>query len=496
MRWGDEPRVLVRIAFRRFVNVVSTVVVALVRWIRSRASVVAAALLLIAGVGGAGAAAGSIRADSAASRPPNIVLIMADDVGYEAFGAYGSEQYETPQIDALAEEGMRFTRAFSQPVCTPSRIKIMSGKSNVRNYTAFGVMDPGVRTFAHMLKDRGYATATAGKWQLYGPDHYPEPTRRAGTLPGEAGFDAWALWQVRTRPGRYWEPTLEVNGELRSFGPETFGPDVATDFLIEFMEAHRDEPFLAYYPMMLPHAPFVPTPHSANREQRGDQRNFEDMVAYVDHLVGRIVERVDELGLAEETLIVFTGDNGTHTSLSSRLDGRSIRGGKSRAIASGMHVPLVARMPGTVPAASVDESLVGFADFVPTFADLAGFELPAHEVYDGRSFAPQLRGEPAPPRDGLFLYYWPRPISRPNFRRDTRFAYDHRFKLYGDGRLYELAEDPATAEPIPVGEGGPEVRRARRRLTRVLESMPTRPQALMVPDSLRHRGGRPVEADE
>lgn len=104
---------------------------------------------------------------------PNIILIMAADVGYEAFGAYGSEQYQTPHIDSLAREGMRFTYAYSQPLCTPSRVEIMTGRSNIRNYGAFSVLDTSATTFAHVLKEAGYATAAAGKWQLYGANHRP-----------------------------------------------------------------------------------------------------------------------------------------------------------------------------------------------------------------------------------------------------------------------------------------------------------------------------------
>ncbi|MFB6248653.1 MAG: sulfatase-like hydrolase/transferase [Salinibacter sp.] len=413
---------------------------------------------------------------------PNIILIMADDVGYEAFGAYGSEQYETPRIDSLAREGMRFTHAYSQPLCTPSRVEIMTGQSNIRNYTAFGVLDPSERTFAHVLRDTGYATAAAGKWQLYGAEHYPEATRAAGTLPAEAGFDEWALWQVRTRSNRYWHPTLAVNGERRSFGETTYGPDVTTDFLLRFIEEHRDEPFFAYYAMNLPHFPFVPTPHSERRDQEGRQENFEDMVAYMDHLVGRIVDHVDSLGLSEETLILFTSDNGTHRSLQSRLNGRVRSGGKWTTTEAGMRVPLVARMPGTVPANTVNRDLIGFSDVLPTLAAFAGAELP-DEPIDGRSFAPQLRGEPGTPREWLFSYYWPKPVQEPDEFPDRRFAWTQNYKLYGDGRLYRMADDPRTTEPIELGAGDAEARAARRTLREALRSMPTEPQALMRPDS-------------
>ena len=420
-------------------------------------------------------------ADTASGRP-NIVLIMADDVGYEAFGAYGSEQYETPRIDELAEKGMRFTYAFSQPLCTPTRVEIMTGRSNIRNYTAFGVLDPGETTFADVLGEAGYATAAAGKWQLYGADHYPERTRGAGTLPAEAGFEEWALWQVRTRPSRYWQPTLNVNGELQPYDAETYGPDVTTDFLLDFIEAHRDGPFFAYYPMNLPHFPFEPTPHSSS-EGQSDQKNFEDMVAYTDHLVGRIADHVDSLGIAEETLIIFTGDNGTHRSLTSRLDGRSIQGGKWTPTEWGMRVPMVARMPGTVPEGATTDALVGFSDVLPTLAAFGRADLPAGVSIDGRSFAPVLRGETSEAKDALFSYYWPKPIQQPGEFADLRFAWDRSYKLYDDGRLYHWAEDSRETEAIMPGEGSPAEAAAREKLQAVLDSMPAEPQMLMRPEA-------------
>lgn len=420
------------------------------------------------------------------SQRPNIVLIMADDVGYEAFGAYGSEQYDTPNIDELAQEGMRFTQAYSQPLCTPTRVKIMTGRSNVRNYTAFGVLPPDEHTFGHMLSEAGYATAAVGKWQLYGADHYPERTRAAGTLPGEAGFEEWALWQVRTRPSRYWNPTLNINGERKSFGKDTYGPDVTTDFLLQFIEDHREEPFFAYYPMNLPHFPFEPTPHSDSRDQEGKQQNFEDMVAYMDHLVGRVVDKIEQLGLSERTLILFTGDNGTHRPLVSRLNGRVIQGGKGKTTEAGMHVPLVARMPGTVPAGTVNDDLISFADFFPTLADFGQGELPPNTTLDGRSFAPQIRGEPGEPREWVFSYYWPKPVSNPERFNRVRFVFDEEYKLYADGRLFRLPDDPKAADPIELGQAGDAARAARRKLTEALRTMPSEPAVIMKPDSMEN----------
>ena len=147
-----------------------------------------------------------------------------------------------------------------------------------------------------------------------------------------------------------------------------------------------------------------------------------------------------------------------------------------------MHVPLVARMPGTVPSGSVEDDLVGFSDILPTLASFAGREVSSDSI-DGRSFAPQLRGEAGTPREWLFSYYWPKPIQQPDAFRDRRFAWTRQYKLYSDGRLFRVADDPQETDPIEIGEGGAEARAARKKLRNALQSMPSEPQALMQPDS-------------
>ena len=127
-------------------------------------------------------------------RKPNIILIMADDIGYECFGCYGGKSYKTPVLDGLARTGMRFEHCYSQPLCTPSRVKIMTGQYNFRNYVNFGVLDPKQKTFGHMLRDRGYATCVVGKWQLYGSVNQGAAVRGTGSLPEQAGFDEHCLF--------------------------------------------------------------------------------------------------------------------------------------------------------------------------------------------------------------------------------------------------------------------------------------------------------------
>ncbi|MDP7163422.1 MAG: sulfatase-like hydrolase/transferase, partial [Phycisphaerae bacterium] len=200
----------------------------------------------------------------AVAKPTNVVLIMADDMGYEALSANGSESCKTPNLDKLSAEGVRFTNCFANPICTPSRAKIMTGQYNVRNYVRFGLLDRGQTTFAHQLKAAGYATCIAGKWQL----------SRQMDSPQHFGFEQSCLWQ-HTRGGRSKEngktidrrfvnPMLEFNGKQKDYVNGEYGPQVCADFICDFIDKNKEKPFLVYYPMILTHCPFDPTPDSTD----------------------------------------------------------------------------------------------------------------------------------------------------------------------------------------------------------------------------------------
>ena len=404
---------------------------------------------------------------------PNIVLIMADDIGYECYGCYGSQQYQTPHIDQLAAEGMRFEHCYSQPLCTPSRVKIMTGISNVRNYSAFSILNRDQYTIGHLLRDAGYQTFVGGKWQLFGAEHYSKQFRGQGSLPQQAGFDQSCLWQVDKLGDRYWNPLLHFGGsdrqerQNRQFAEADYGPDIVTDQIIDFMTRNRQRDFFVYYPMILVHNPFLPTPDSASRKGKDKQRNFEEMVAYMDDIVGRIVDATEQLGIAEKTLILVTGDNGTNKAITSRLGDRIIRGGKGTTTDAGTRVALVAYQPGVVPSGTVNRDLIDFSDFFPTLADLSGATVPAGR--DGISFAPQLHGQAGDPREWMFCYYNPRPERT----EPQRFVRDTRWKLYGDGRFFDVAHDPEEKSPLS------EKNDAWHKLKHALESMPVEGQMLL-----------------
>ncbi|MCC9606102.1 sulfatase-like hydrolase/transferase [Blastopirellula sp. JC732] len=403
---------------------------------------------------------------AAETKRPNIILIMADDIGYECFGCYGSKQYQTPNIDRMAAGGMRFTHCYSQPLCTPSRVKLMTGLVNARNYSAFSVLNRDQYTFGHLLKEAGYRNMIAGKWQLYGSDNYAQQFRAKGTLPGEAGFDQWCLWQVDKLGERYDGPLLNINGENKQFENSKYGPDICVDHILEFIDQKSDQPFFVYYPMILVHDPFVPTPDSKKRDRKAKQRNFEDMVAYMDKLVGKIVDHVEQSGLADNTLILFVGDNGTNAPIVSELNGEKIKGGKGKTTDAGMRVPLVGYWPGHIPADKTCDDLVDFSDFFPTFADFAGVALPGK--VDGQTFQPQLLGKPGTPREWFYCYYNPRPEKT----KPVRFVRDQRWKLYDDGRLIDVANDVLEKHPIADLDATPGAKEAHVKLAAALKSMP------------------------
>ena len=414
-----------------------------------------------------------------AGERPNIILIMADDIGIEGFGCYGGTSYDTPAIDALARDGVRFTQCHSQPLCTPSRVKVMTGRSNIYDYRHFGIIDPDEPTFGPMMRQAGYTTAVAGKWQLYGAENYGE-LAGTGMHGREAGFDEYCLWQIDRLGSRYWDPHIEQNGRVLNNVAGRYGPDIFCDFICDFMQRHKDGPFFIYYPMALAHNPFVPTPDSADRESKDRQKNFVDMVAYMDRIVGRIVDQLDRLGLRENTMIIFTADNGTNRNITSMMGEIAVRGGKGRTTDAGTHVPLVVSWPAGARAGSACDDLVDFSDFVPTIAQAAGIDPSSAGLQpDGRSFLPQIRGEAGAPRQWIFCYYNPRP-GRKGFP-EQRFARDKRWKLFGDGRLFDLNVDPQEREPLDPQTEEETAAEARRRLQAAIDSFPRRPQKINTP---------------
>jgi arylsulfatase A len=384
---------------------------------------------------------------------PNVILIMVDDMGYECLGADGSISYNTPNLDQLASKGILFSNCVSQPLCTPSRVKIMTGKYNYRNYDYFGHLSTSEYTFGNIMHDAGYETCIAGKWQLNGlANKNTVPDWNDNTKPNKLGFDEYCLWQLTkggNEGGRYANPLIEQNGKILDRDPNAYGPDIFSDYILDFIDRKKDKPFFVYYPMVLVHDPFVPTPDSPdwklqeNRNKK-DTAYFKDMVAYTDKIVGKIMDKLKALNLDNNTLVIFTGDNGTNTAITSQVaDGSSIQGAKGNTITAGTHVPLIAYWPSQVKEKQVFNDLIEFSDFFPTLADMVGSKAKC----DGKSFYPLLTGKPYTPRKTAFVFYDPRWGKNVNKYRN-QFTRTLQYKLYQNGHFYNLNQDILEKTPL------------------------------------------------
>jgi arylsulfatase A len=428
---------------------------------------------------------------TAAPGKPNVILILADDLGYECIGANGGTSYQTPVLDRLAATGMRFDHCYVQPLCTPTRVQLMTGIYNVRNYLNFGHMDPQAATFGNLFQKAGYATCITGKWQLG-----KEPA-----LPQKFGFAEHCLWQHTRRPERYRNPGLEINGEEKDWNSDEYGPDLVNDYALDFITRKKAEPFFLYYPMMLTHSPYDPTPDSPDYGAKGKNKksfkqkggidpHFADMVAYMDKLIGKLVARLDELGLRENTLLLFVGDNGTGQGTRSMMGDRLVIGGKGSMTTTGMHVPLIANWPGKVSAGKVTRDLVDSTDFLPTIAEAAGVPFGELKV-DGHSFWSQLRGEKGQPREWYYSWYGP----REEFVGE--FAATQDFKLYRSGEFFDLRSDLAEKQPRKVAQLDGDAAAAAKLLQGALDRFTdARPAALAKPSAKPGKAGAKARADE
>lgn len=397
-----------------------------------------------------------VRADAPVR--PNIVFILADDYGTAGVGCYGAA-FKTPNLDALAAGGIRFERCFAAPLCGPSRALCMFGRYAFRT----GVLTNGHGaaakpqkevSIAKVLKQAGYATGFAGKWNQLAFLSTPEE--------GKAwGFDEFLRWD-REEGERYWKPALSKNGQPVPVTDKSYGPDLLQEFAVDFIRRHRDEPFFLYYPMTLIHGPILPTPDSRQSDQtaaKGKAKQFyADNIDYLDKLVGKLVATLDETGMREKTLIVFTGDNGSvgsHT-----IHGRTVDGSKGSLLEGGSRVPLIANWKGVTPQGRVLKDLVDFSDFFATLAEVAGAKLPEGVTLDSHSFAPQLRGEKGSPREWAYVQLgagW--------------YVRSDRWKLTERGELFDMSDAPHVQKLVEPDAQTDEAKAARQQLQAVLDKL-------------------------
>lgn len=406
---------------------------------------------------------------TATAKQPNFLVILADDLGAKELGCYGHPVHKTPNLDRLAREGTRFKTCYSTPLCSPTRVEIMTGRYGFRTgwLSLIGrayapqegtpEFDLGGReiTFADVLKKRGYATALAGKWQL--PGEHP-------TLIHDCGFDEYCMWAYThnipegatydgptkgIRTERYWHPSIVKNGKFVPTTAEDYGPDIQTDFLLDFMSRKRNAPFIAYYPALQTHSPWDPTPDPKNPGEK-TPATFQSNLEYLDHLLGRLVDGLEKMGERDDTIIIFTGDNGTQGS------------GKGEATELGSRVPLIVNCPGVVKAGVVSDELVDLSDVLPTLAEFAGASVPTDRAIDGKSFAGVVEGKTTGSREWIFSYL-----------TDRRVLRSKRWLLEGDGKFYDCGDSRDGTNYVEVTNSkDPVVLDARQQFEAILKDLP------------------------
>ena len=327
---------------------------------------------------------------------PNIIYILADDLGIGDVSCYGSDNNKTPIIDKLAQGGIRFTNGYTAPLCGPSRAMILTGRYPFRTGAVNQDMVEQIKPenevlIPTVLKTAGYTSAMVGKWSQF------------SLTPKDFGFDDYITF---AGSGDYWatekkksENYIE-NGVNKKLDPLTYMPDLMHQHLVDFITTNKDKPFFLYYSMVHVHALIQRTPDS-----KPGSDLYADNTAYMDKLVGKLLSVLDDLKLKENTLIVFMGDNGTASIYSERgtIGGKALSGKKGSMLECGSLVPTIASWPGVIEPGNVSDLLIDSTDILPTFADLAGAKLPTKNVLDGRSFLPQLMGKKGNPREWIFI---------------------------------------------------------------------------------------------
>ncbi|MCP4786813.1 MAG: sulfatase-like hydrolase/transferase [Fuerstiella sp.] len=425
----------------------------------------------------------SLTAANAHAEKPNIVLILADDVSADMFSCYGQEgSAKTPNVDRIADEGIQFRTCFAPAICGPSRALLMTGvygnrtgafRNDMWAFDSRGTLFTAQHSWGKLLRDGGYKTAVAGKWHCSAKEPWES----------EVGFDEYCMYEgpdkikshfgidviasgqrrnIKLPDVRYWYSSMIQNGKYVEVAENDFGPDQRCEFLMEFMErkAKASEPFVAYWPTVIPHGPYSTTPDAGavmdielqkpdtsgmSKEEkkealaeytRRQNERFVNLIQYMDKLIGRLIVKAEELGIYENTYFIFCADNGTAVTA------------KDRGVERGVHVPYVVRGPG-VKRRGVTDELTDFADIAPTLLDMAGVAHPADVLFDGKSQLPFLTGQTNTHRQWIYAYTGPVQVLRTrDYLLEARSPFygkpDGRFYLTGDnrfGRGYQRVEN-------------------------------------------------------
>ena len=356
-------------------------------------------------------------ANAQKNNQPNIVFFLVDDMGWIDLGCYGSNYYETPNIDKLAKEGMRFTSAYMMPTCSPSRACLMTGEYPPRNgiysvdaYAATPLKMQKVKgikskkyisseklTIAEVLKNAGYTTGHFGKWHL---------GNTVETYPLAQGFDTNIAGCETGAPKSFFSPF----GNVKNISPQedgTYLPDVLTEGACRFIEKNKNNPFFLYFPFYLVHVPLHAKKEWVNNyaEKNGSGSQnipaYGAMVSYMDFCVGRVLKKIEALDLAENTMVIFTSDNGGQIVATSNSP---LKGQKGNLYEGGIRVPLIVKWPGKVKKATQNDHPVTVVDFYPTLAEVSGVDLPKKKQIDGESMVPLLTGKGKLKRESIFWH--------------------------------------------------------------------------------------------
>lgn len=390
-------------------------------------------------------------------RRPNVIYIMADDLGFADLGCYGQKEIRTPHIDRLAAEGRRFLQCYAgSTVCAPSRSTLMTGlhtgHTRVRNnFGIVGGVGPQRRvplrdddlTVAEVLKKAGYATAITGKWGLGEPG--------SSGLPNKQGFDEWFGYLNQRRAHSYYPDYIWKNQQKYLLEGNLDGKrgqythDLFTEFALEFIERHRAGPFFLYMAYTIPHAKHE-VPSDAPYSQKGwpeKLKNYAAMVTRLDRDVGRIMALLRKLDVDRQTIVFFTSDNGAAFVDPTFKSTGNLRGRKGNLYEGGIRVPMIARWPRQIEPGSTSRQVWAFWDFLPTAAELAGTRPP--EDIDGISMLPALLGKK---QEGHEFLYWE--ISSGGYQQAVRHG---RWKAVRNRwtqplELYDLTKDPGEKQNV------------------------------------------------